>query len=262
MSPFRLLPLCCLAVTMAMATHAPIEAQPGSPNTAFRQKVEDLLKTYIKHKGYPNVTPQQLEATMASDRLAVLHAIVWAGFLPLTPKPGATNVPAGAKVNDYIEAVYGIWGVRPKSDEGKLQFRLSVRLAQNAVAVLKSTNEFTHWWAFCHVLLPGDDDSAAPTSAQFAPGADCFRGKLAPRLQISYDENVHTIGEIDMDFDAGSCHGTPGNSDVRRYEHQNASHRHLDLLNQAYNNLGMSLSLSCQSSRFHCQDTYADPTCP
>ena len=99
-------------------------------------KVERLLTSYGEYKGYSDTTPRGVEARLTADRRAVFHAGVRAMFVEILQNDGT---PTGYRVIDFVDAVTGIWGVRPGDGEGRHQFRLSIRWDPRIADVLVST---------------------------------------------------------------------------------------------------------------------------
>lgn len=97
---------------------------------ALQRQIERLLLTYRDFKTYPDASAADVDKRLGDDRRAVFQAVLRASFIPLTPdRPG--QIPPGARLIDYIEAVHGIWGVRVGDGEGRNQFRLSVKFRRD-----------------------------------------------------------------------------------------------------------------------------------
>ena len=251
-------------------TTPPPGTPPGTPpdpqalDARLAEETARLLLTYGAFKQYPEKTPAEIEARLGADRAAVFHAVVRATFVPLTPKPGKT-LPPNARPIDFLEAVHGIWGVRPNDMQGKHQFRVSVKLRPGVRKVLKDSVELGHG-TMGHVLtavVKGGDDDPAFQDFQVESSflkVDTHRANFSPSLQISYLQADNTIGEIDVDFDTGPCHLKPANSDVRSVK--DANHRHLQDFNARFNFFTQPLSAICELARFHCGDTHGDANCP
>jgi hypothetical protein len=255
-----------LVVSMACGSPPPpVVTGPVLPDplldSRLAQETERLLLSYGAFKQYPETTAAAIEGRLG-DRASVFHAIVRATFLPLTPKRGRT-IPPNTRVIDFLEAVHGIWGVRPNDSEGRHQFRMSVKFRPGLRAVLRNSNELDGGSSGPHVLAAvatgGDDD---PTFQGFSvtTAAQTHRTGPQPKLQVSYLEADNTIGEIDVDFDSGLCHLTPGNSDVRAQT--GPDHRHLEDFNTTYGFFTSPLTLTCELTRFHCRGSHGDANCP
>ena len=255
------------AVAVTVLLSLPAASSQPVPGATFEATINNLLLTYGNYKQYGETDPAAVDRRLSDDRRSVLRAIIRSTFIRLTPQPGKeSDIPPEARLVDYIQAVHGIWGVRPGDSEGKRQFRLSVKFKPGIRKVMDASEEFRGRW-FCHVLLPtvkgGDDDDKAPASAfQWADGAKCKWSRRLPKIQVNYSNADETIGEIDLDFDEGADHQTPANSDVRAYDQSGQESRHSLELNRVHDYVAGALSLKCQTGRPHGRDRYGDNICP
>lgn len=123
-----------------------------------------------------------------------------------------TGAPLGSAA-DLVAAVPMIWGEMPGNNEGRDQFRLSVRLKPNAVNMLQRSEEFKKaLFGWGHVKLP---DAKLLTEGD----ADSSREKgKRPTLQVGWLEKDFMVGDIDVDYresEGDGDHFAPANSDVR-----------------------------------------------
>jgi hypothetical protein len=244
-----------MVALLSLLVAPPLSARQ-SLDQRLQMRFEQLLLSYRDFKGYPDKTAADVDLRLSDDRRQVLVAIIRASFMPLTPRNNSVGIPAGARFVDYITAVHGIWGVRPTDSEGRNQFRLSVQLRPETRRHLEGAREFGGGFGGigCHVLQAektGGDDMPSFNGFRRAPDPRCRRSVdgTYPRMQVSYRDSDSTVGEIDLDFDAGECHTQPSNSDGRHVED-----RHFDLLNQAYSYFMAPFTPKCQLARFHCAD--------
>jgi len=251
--------VCCTVAVIALNARV-IDGQ-SLPYSDFQKKAHALLLSYGAFKGYPEKTAAGIDGRLSEDRRAVFQSVIWAAFTPLTPrKTGA--IPANARLIDYIEAVHGIWGVRPGDENGKHQFRLSLKYKPELKTMVEAAKEFK-FGMFCHVLLAehtGGDDQMDFMSFRFAPQTGCRRS-ASRKLQVGWDKSNPTVGEIDLDLDSGSCHTQPANSDTRSFKAGDSSDHHLTLFNRFNPYFDKGLVLKCDVGRFHCLGSYADDLC-
>lgn len=132
-----------------------------------------------------------------------------------------------------VEAVTAVWGEDHPLADGRDQFRLSVILADKAVEKLLENPDFknkgflTPWYG--HVKLP----SGAVLGWRHADSVR--QSGRRPTLQISWLEDDHRIGEIDIDYREGRDHTEPGNSDVRdKLSERYGGTSHYDLHTERY----------------------------
>lgn len=238
-----------IAAVMSLSFVEPAAAQP----TNFQKEYERLILTYASFKGYPEKTVPAIEARLSPDRVNTLKAAVRAGLSDLQP---------GGPLISLVEAVHGIWGVRPGDSEGKHQFRLSVRLKPNARAALDGSN-FVKSASGGHVLMPvktGGDDEPAFTGFDVRKDAKTWRQVAddPPRLQISQLNADLATGEIDIDFHEILCHLNPSNSDPGALKDD--KHSHLQLINTSYV-FPPDLIAACHNVDSHCDNSYKLPYC-
>jgi hypothetical protein len=221
--------------------------------TSFQKEYERLLLSYAAYKEYPEKTIPPIEARISPDRLNTLKAVVRAGLSDLQP---------GGPLLALVDAVQGVWGVRPGNSEGRHQFRVSVRLRPDARTVLDRSSFFKSAGG-AHVLEPvkkGGDDDPTFTGFKVNTSARTWRQVAddPPRLQISQLISDETIGEIDLDFHEFLCHFNPSNSDPGGLKDVN--HSHLGMTNRTFA-FPPDLAFACQNVASHCDGSYKLPYC-
>lgn len=217
----RLLAVVVMFVAVIWAGALRAEAQLPDESTDVQDSyqrlsphVQDLVNRFLDEadlqqgaQGY-----NSLDVSQRATFEAIVHALYAQGILAI------------------VDKVTKIWGANPQSDDGRDQFRISVTLAEGAVYLLSRHRDYKRsnffWIGLGHVKRPEDG-----TVVDYR-GADSVRQRgPIPRLQISWLENDHTVGEIDIDYREGRAHKEPANSDIR------ASYRgepHLQLHNERY----------------------------
>lgn len=134
-------------------------------------------------------------------------------------------------IDQYVQAVDKIWGkarISDWADEGRHQFRLSVRLTKDAASSLREHDDF-RLEPLGHVkrangdLVGGSErdvvglvryvlDLALGRTDSVRQESDDGRASL----QVSWLEDDPTIGDIDIDYRVlGDGHTEPDNSDIR-----------------------------------------------
>jgi hypothetical protein len=239
-------------------------AQP-SLDADLQEARDRLLLTYAAFKGYPLKNPQEIYAQkLSADRQALFDAVVRAAFVQLE---NAQGEPTETRVIQFVEAVHGIWGVRPGEKEGKRMFRVSVRLGPGARKALRASSNIPES-SFGHVLLPvakGGDDEAAFTKFDIREGGDVVTFRQSgprPNLQISLLKSDERVGEIDLDYDSGcgpwpikKCHCRPANSDFGSHTGADGEN-HASMFNARVPFFSSTLTSTWSNSAAHCKDSY------
>ena len=187
------------ATALACASAAPVEAQPSDgsadPSGSYQylsQDAKNLVNGFLNEnsmsrgaRSYNSLTESQ-RATFE----AIVHALYAKGIFAV------------------VDEVTGIWGENQQSDDGRDQFRVSVKLAEGAADFLWEHRDYKQSRSG-HVKMPGGyvEEDRADSVRQ--------RGRR-PGLQISWREDDDTTGEIDIDYRGFfEGHLNPANSDVR-----------------------------------------------
>jgi hypothetical protein len=191
-----------------------------------------LLITYNGYKGYGLTSPDAVYAQLQTeDRRAVFNAIVRALFIEILDKKGNST---GKRPIAYLEALHGVWGVRQRDQEGKRQFRLSVRWNPDLVPLLEASGNLPKG-SRGHVIMgvpkanEGDDNATFNKWDIRESDVVTFRqpkeGSPSARLQLSMLGPQFATGEVDIDVDTGwICHNRPANSDVGSIDGTKESH--------------------------------------
>lgn len=238
-----------------------LAAIPSAQGQTLQQERERLLKTYNTYKGYGLGSPNDVyQALKTDDRRGIFDWVVQALFIEIIDKQGN---PTGQHPVTFVEAVHGVWGVRPGDGNGKHQFRMSVAWNPSLVPLLEDSSNLPGG-SLGHVLIgvpranTGDDNSSF-NQWDIRDGDDVvtFRqrkaGSPSARLQLSMVKPDNRLGEIDIDVDTDwICHNRPANSDIGSIDGTKESH--LVEYNKRFDFLP-ALQLTWQS-QYHCKPHY------
>lgn len=243
----------CLAALLLSASCAGTPLGPGQPVTTpvNAADYERLLQSYAVFKSYGPLTLPEIEQKLGFDRLNTVQSLLRASMTGLAP---------GDPVIARIEGLTGIWGARPGREEGRHQFRLSVRWKPGLRSALNGSEAFDSALG-AHVLLPvatGGDDDGSYTGFVVKSDARTWRQVAddPPRLQLSMLKSDELVGEIDLDYDTWVCHMRPANSDAG----SRTVRSHVDKLNAQFQ-FGPPLVLACQNTSSHCKKSYSARYC-
>jgi len=252
---FRWLIILGPAAAVPIAACSSVKEAPPSLDDRLESTRMDLLTKYASFKNYRDRDPQHTYDALSPDRQAVFDAIVRALFQPLYDEDGYETQD---RLIAHLEAIHGIWGVRPGMTEGKKQFRVSVRWKNSLPDAVAGASNF-NWSLGAHVLKPGGDDDPQTTLFEIVDDDVATYRQLsaAPTLQVNYLRNERNVGEVDLDFDTPplicGCHCFPSNSDAGSSE---GRHSHLKMFNRSFRFFRTSLSPRWSDDRHHCQGSY------
>ena len=257
--------LAALGVVVAITGWFQIEQMSAQPalDSDLKQAREKLLLTYGTFKGYGIANAQDVYTQkLTPDRQALFDAVVRAAFVEIE---GSGGKPTGKRVISFVEAVHGIWGVRPGDKEGRRMFRVSVRFAPGVRAALSASSNIGKSFSG-HVLLPvakGGDDDSTFTKFDIKESRDVVTFRQSgprPNIQVSLLDADEKVGEIDLDFDSGcgpwpikKCHCRPANSD---FGSQAGNENHKSMFNQRVAFFSSQLASTWSSAAAHCKESY------
>src|SRR3954469_10111666 len=178
-----------LASVVLLWSMATAGAYVQALDAELAHKRDEMLVRYSEFKQFGIKDPQQIYMRLSVDRQAEFDAGLRALFLSLEDKNGN---PTNQRPVDFLDAVHGIWGVRPGNQEGKHQFRLSVQWKPGLSKALHDSGnmpESSNGHVLMAVQSGGDDD---PKFTAFNVRGNAVithrQASREPRIQISYLE--------------------------------------------------------------------------
>ena len=254
----------CFAILPLLLILLPTSAGTQTLDDRLRQETDRLLISYAESKNYSDRSPRAVAASLTEDRRATFHAAVRAMFTEILDR---NRRPTGYRLIDLVDAVTGIWGLRPGDDEGRHQFRLSLIWSDRLHGLLSSSGNFKPTGLFerPHVLMPdGDDDPTFTAFTIITHDVRAYRQVVEePKLQVAYLERDNRTGEVDIDFDTGFDHLDPSNSDPLSLKDDDESYSHLEDFHMRYGFFSSQLTTNCSRPRYHYHGEayYGTPNC-